>query len=72
MNAGGAGRYGSIGASFALSKTSTPAAGNSKLMKAGSIPSLVSLAQSQTQKFISTGRQISQGAQGNSRISIKA
>ncbi len=72
MDAGGAGRYGSIGTNFSLSRTSTPAAGNSRAMKANSIPSLFSLAQSQTQNFIATGKQIAQGATGNSRINIKA
>lgn len=72
MNAGGAGRYGTIGMSFSLAKTGTPAAGNSRAMKATSIPALFGLAQQQTQSFIATGKQIARGASGNSRINIKA
>ncbi|MBF0169855.1 MAG: hypothetical protein HQK87_01990 [Nitrospinae bacterium] len=57
---------------FNLAQTSTPAAGNSRSMQANSISSLFGMAQQQTQSFIATGKQMAQGASGNSRISIKA
>ncbi|MGK7344350.1 MAG: hypothetical protein ACNS63_00900 [Candidatus Nitrospinota bacterium M3_3B_026] len=47
--------------------------GNSKLMAATSNQSLGALAKTQTQKFISNGQRISQGAKGVSNIiSVKA
>ncbi len=72
MTAGGAGGYGSLGLRANMNKLSQASAGNSKVMKAQSNDSLRALAQSQTQKFISNGKKVAQGASGGSRVSIKA
>jgi len=69
----GAGRYGSlVGQKYSVQRIAQPAAGNSKLLKANSQGALLQLAQAQTDKFVATGRSITRGASGNSRISIKA
>lgn len=68
----GAGNYGSYGGVARSNPSSPPAAGNSKLFAAKDTASLRSLAQSQTDQFISNGRQIAQGAAGKSKISIRA
>ncbi len=68
----GAGMYGSIGTANTSSKIRRPAAGNSKVMEAGSIDALNRIAQAQTRKFIANGKQVARGASGKSVISIKA
>jgi len=72
MTASGAGQYGSIGTGYSRSKMVRPAAGNSKLMAAGSISAVASLARSKTEAFIAQGKKMAQGAAGNSKINVKA
>lgn len=72
MNAGGAGRYGSVGFSFSRGKMSQGVAGNSNVMPAKSIPALNGEAQRATQAFVAQGKKMAQGAAGNSKIHIKA
>lgn len=72
IKAVGAGHYGSVGGSAGASSGAKPAAGNSKLLEAKSASALSSMAQSQTQSFISNAKRVAQGASGASRISIKA
>lgn len=73
LNVRGAGQYGAMpGGGNSIRKLATPATGNSKLLEAKTVNALTNLARSQTQKFISNGRQVAQGASGRSSISIKA
>lgn len=72
--ASGAGRYGpTLVGGYSFRRMAQPPVGNSKLMAATSNQSLGALAKTQTQKFISNGQRISQGAKGVSNIiSVKA
>ncbi|MBI4666356.1 MAG: hypothetical protein HY751_08110 [Nitrospinae bacterium] len=70
--ASGAGSYGTVGMGYSRTKMMQTPPGNSKMMPATNPSSLQSVAAQHTQNFVANGRKVAQGAQGSSKISIKA